>query len=60
MTRISSSGRSRTVGLGAALVAATVTVAGCGLNMQELPLPGGTDTGSNPRTYTIQFDNVLD
>ncbi len=64
MTRIGNNGRgrhsARAAGIGAAFVAATVAVAGCGINMQELPLPGGTDTGSKPRQYTIQFDNVLD
>ena len=64
MTRIGNNGRvgirPRAAGIGATFVAATVAVAGCGINMQELPLPGGTDTGSKPRQYTIQFDNVLD
>ncbi|GAB05952.1 MCE family protein [Gordonia amarae] len=50
----------RAAGIGAALVATTVAIAGCGIDMKQMPLPGGTDTGSHPREYTIQFDNVLD
>lgn len=42
-------------------LAAAVTVAGCGSNgLQSIPLPGGVDTGDNPRTYKIQFANILD
>lgn len=41
-------------------MATTVAIAGCGIDMKQMPLPGGTDTGSHPREYTIQFDNVLD
>ncbi|MEP9390893.1 MCE family protein [Gordonia sp. VNQ95] len=38
-----------------------VLVAGCGSNgIQSIPLPGGVDVGDNPRTYTIQFSDILD
>lgn len=44
-----------------ASLATVVVVAGCGSNgIQSLPLPGGVDVGDNPRTYTIQFSNILD
>lgn len=47
---------------GALLSLATVVlVAGCGSNgIQSIPLPGGVDVGDNPRTYTIQFSDILD
>ncbi len=48
---------------GAAGAAAVVmlVVTGCGTNgIQSIPLPGGVNTGDNPRTYAIQFDDVLD
>lgn len=49
------------VAIAAASLAAVVTVAGCGFDgVSSMPLPGGVDTGDNPRTYTIQFDDVLD
>ncbi|MGW0039253.1 MCE family protein [Gordonia sp. NPDC003376] len=36
-------------------------VAGCATNgIQSIPLPGGVDVGDNPRTYRIQFANILD
>ncbi len=36
-------------------------VAGCSTNgIQSIPLPGGVDVGDNPRTYRIQFANILD
>ncbi|MGC4934003.1 MCE family protein [Gordonia sp. DT30] len=42
-------------------LATVVLVAGCGSNgIQSIPLPGGVDVGDNPRTYTIQFSNILD
>ena len=47
---------------GALLALASVAmVAGCGSNgIQSIPLPGGVDVGDNPRTYRIQFSNILD
>lgn len=52
--------RSRMVWAFTAL-ASVVLVAGCGSNgIQSIPLPGGVDVGDNPRTYTIQFENILD
>lgn len=44
-------------------VAAAVTTAlsGCSFNgVESLPLPGGPDLGSNPKTVKIEFANVLD
>lgn len=50
----------RTTLAGAAL-SLTVMVSGCmSGGIQSIPLPGGVDTGSSPRTYKIQFDDVLD
>lgn len=47
--------------LGAAAVAAAVALPGCSFNgVESLPLPGGPDLGSNPRTVKIEFANVLD
>ena len=43
------------------VLTAVLTVAGCGSNgVQSIPLPGGVDVGDNPRTYKIQFSNILD
>lgn len=45
----------------AVLLSMVFAIAGCGSNgIQSIPLPGGVDTGDNPRTYKIQFDNILD
>jgi phospholipid/cholesterol/gamma-HCH transport system substrate-binding protein len=44
----------------AALVASAVLLAGCSFDPYKLPLPGGTDVGSNPITITAQFRDVLD
>ncbi len=53
--------RSMKVALAGAALSLTVMVSGCMSNgIQSLPLPGGVDTGSDPRTYKIQFDDVLD
>ncbi|WP_433227801.1 MCE family protein [Actinomadura formosensis] len=47
--------------LGAAAVAAATALSGCSFNgVESLPLPGGPDLGSNPRTVKIEFANVLD
>lgn len=48
-------------GVAAATACAVMALAGCGSNgIQSIPLPGGVDTGSNPRTYMLQFSDVLD
>jgi len=52
--------RTARAGFGAALVAVVVAASGCGLNPQALPLPGGVDLGDNPRTYKVEFSNILD
>ena len=53
--------RSMRMALAGAVLSLTVMVSGCmSGGIQSIPLPGGVDTGSNPRTYKIQFDDVLD
>lgn len=47
----------RTLGA-TALVAALA--AGCSANLEDYTLPGGADVGDNPKTVSIQFDDVLD
>ena len=47
--------------LGAAAIAAATALSGCSFNgVESLPLPGGPDLGSHPRTVKIEFANVLD
>jgi len=47
--------------LGAAAIAAATALSGCSFNgVESLPLPGGPDLGSNPKTVKIEFANVLD
>ncbi len=41
-----------------ALGLATALVTGC--SVQDMPLPGGTDTGENPITVRAEFTDVLD
>ncbi|UZJ25312.1 MCE family protein [Rhodococcus antarcticus] len=43
-----------------ALAAVTVLVSGCGVNLYDVPLPGGADTGSSPYRVKVQFADVLD
>ncbi|WP_018653208.1 MCE family protein [Actinomadura flavalba] len=45
--------------LAAAALAAALTTSGCGLGVQNMPLPGGADVGSDPITVKAQFANVL-
>ncbi|MCD2145462.1 MCE family protein [Gordonia paraffinivorans] len=53
--------RSMRMTLAGAVLSLTVMVSGCmSGGIQSIPLPGGVDTGSDPRTYKIQFDDVLD
>ena len=42
------------------LLVGSVVLSGCDFDVYELPLPGGTDTGENPMTITVQFEDVLD
>ncbi|MFI0370352.1 MCE family protein [Actinomadura sp. 1N219] len=45
----------------AAAVAGAVALSGCSFNgVESIPLPGGADLGSNPKTVKIEFENVLD
>jgi phospholipid/cholesterol/gamma-HCH transport system substrate-binding protein len=45
----------------AALGAAALALSGCSFSgVSSLPLPGGPDTGSNPYSVKIDFENVLD
>ncbi len=46
--------------IGAVSLVSLVALTGCGVNVQSLPLPGGADTGDHPRTYKLQFADVLD
>ncbi|WP_235036819.1 MCE family protein [Actinomadura sp. K4S16] len=47
--------------LGAAALAGVTALSGCSFNgVESLPLPGGPDLGSDPRTVKIEFANVLD
>lgn len=43
-----------------AVALGSVLLTGCDFDVYELPLPGGTDTGSNPMTVTVEFTDVLD
>jgi phospholipid/cholesterol/gamma-HCH transport system substrate-binding protein len=43
-----------------ALLAAALVLSGCSFDVYKLPLPGGTDVGSDPITITAQFRDVLD
>ncbi|NDU75666.1 MCE family protein [Actinomadura sp. DSM 109109] len=47
--------------LGGAALAGAAALSGCTFNgVESLPLPGGPDLGSHPRTVKIEFANVLD
>lgn len=57
----SSSGRlRRSVATLAGLLAGGVLITGCDFDVYALPLPGGTDVGSDPITVTVEFRDVLD
>ena len=43
-----------------ALLATALVLTGCSFDPYKLPLPGGTDVGSDPITVTAQFRDVLD
>jgi phospholipid/cholesterol/gamma-HCH transport system substrate-binding protein len=38
----------------------SLALAGCGIDVYKLPLPGGTDVGDHPMTVHIMFRDVLD
>ncbi|QXJ23662.1 MCE family protein [Actinomadura graeca] len=58
-TRRGTGRRARLLGAAAAAVAAALS--GCSFGgVDTLPLPGGPDLGSDPRTVRIEFANVLD
>jgi phospholipid/cholesterol/gamma-HCH transport system substrate-binding protein len=62
-TRRRIAGRQRLVQVGAAALAgaALIMVSGCGTQgLQSVPLPGGAALGDNPRTYKLQYADVLD
>lgn len=44
----------------AALAAGAVLLTGCDFDVYQLPLPGGADTGDDPISVTVKFDDVLD
>ncbi|MDL4820906.1 MCE family protein [Actinomadura opuntiae] len=47
--------------LAAVALAGVTALSGCSFNgVSSLPLPGGPDLGSHPRTVKIEFTNVLD
>lgn len=37
-----------------------LTLTSCRFDIYSLPLPGGADTGDNPMTVTVEFEDVLD
>ncbi|SIR70556.1 MCE family protein [Williamsia sterculiae] len=49
----------RRIVLAAVSVVTAAGITGCG-GISSVPLPGGADTGDHPRTYNIQFADVLD
>ncbi|MFC4913675.1 MCE family protein [Actinomadura gamaensis] len=49
------------VRLGAIALAAAAALSGCSFRgVDSIPLPGGPDLGSHPRTVKVEFGNVLD
>ena len=45
---------------GVALLLGLTLLTACDFDVYQLPLPGGTDTGDDPITVTVRFDDVLD
>jgi phospholipid/cholesterol/gamma-HCH transport system substrate-binding protein len=43
-----------------AVLLGTVVLTGCDFDVYKLPLPGGTDVGSDPMTVKVEFADVLD
>ncbi|GAC56551.1 Mce family protein [Gordonia hirsuta DSM 44140 = NBRC 16056] len=58
--KISKSHRFRAAGVSAAMAAVIFGASGCGINVQQMPLPGGVSLGDDPREYKIEFSNILD
>ncbi|MFC4053027.1 MCE family protein [Actinomadura syzygii] len=55
------SGAARLRRLAATAIVGAVALSGCSFDgVQSLPLPGGPDLGSHPKTVRIEFANVLD
>ena len=50
----------RTLRLLAAAIVGSLALTGCDLDVYDLPLPGGTDTGDRPLTVKAEFADVLD
>ncbi|HSX66152.1 MCE family protein, partial [Nocardioides sp.] len=50
----------RVVRQAAVLVVGMLALTGCRFDIYSLPLPGGADTGDNPMTVTVEFQDVLD
>lgn len=44
----------------AGLLVGAVVLTGCDFDVYQLPLPGGADTGDDPISVTVKFDDVLD
>lgn len=42
------------------VLATSLVLTACSFDVYELPLPGGTSTGDDPITVTVQFNDVLD
>lgn len=58
--KFAQSSRAKAAGVAAALAVTTLGVSACGVNVQQMPLPGGVNLGDNPREYKIKFENILD
>ncbi len=52
--------RTKAAGVAVALTVSALTLSSCGINVQQMPLPGGVDVGDNPREYSIAFSDILD
>ncbi|MCP2194578.1 MCE family protein [Williamsia deligens] len=50
----------RAVAGGAVTLAGAMLMTACSAGIYSVPLPGGADTGDQPRTYKVQFADVLD
>ncbi|WP_232676127.1 MCE family protein [Nocardioides sp. R-C-SC26] len=50
----------RAARVGAVALAGALALSGCDFDVYHLPLPGGTDVGSDPMTVTAEFSDVLD
>lgn len=52
--------RSRIARLVVLVFATALTLSACEFSPYSVPLPGGADTGDDPYTITVEFDDVLD